>query len=206
MVLIIDNYDSFVYNIVHFLELPESEFLVVRNDRITVKEIEGMIASRKIDCIIISPGPMSPKNAGISNDVLREFYKKIPILGVCLGHECIGEVFGCRITQCGQIIHGEADDLYLEESPLYQGLSKQIKGARYHSLCIEESSFNHEELIIDARLKDGTIMGCRHRRYPLFGVQYHPESILTGENGKTILHNFINFSREYLKSEESSHA
>jgi anthranilate synthase/aminodeoxychorismate synthase-like glutamine amidotransferase len=141
--------------------------------------------------------PHVPQNAGISNDVIRHFYKEIPILGVCLGHECIGEVFGCRIVQCGQIVHGESDDLYLSESPLYEGLGSRIKGARYHSLCIGEEGFNHRDLVVDARLKDGTIMGLRHREYPLFGVQYHPESILTGENGKVILHNFIRFSKSY---------
>lgn len=197
MVFIIDNYDSFVYNIVHFLALPEDQFRVVRNDRITVEEIRELIDRKAIDCIIISPGPMSPKNAGISNDVIRHFYKEIPILGVCLGHECIGEVFGCRIVQCGQIVHGESDDLYLSESPLYEGVGSRIKGARYHSLCIGEEGFNHRDLVVDARLKDGTIMGLRHREYPLFGVQYHPESILTGENGKVILHNFIRFSKSY---------
>lgn len=197
MVLIIDNYDSFVYNIVHFLALPESGFHVVRNDAITVREIKEKIDKKIVDCIIISPGPMTPQQAGISNAVIREFYKSIPILGICLGHECIGDVFDCNIVQCKEIIHGEADDLFLDESPLYQSLASPIKGARYHSLCISEEGFNHRELIIDARLRDGTIMGVRHRSYPLFGVQYHPESILTGENGKTILHNFIDFAQSY---------
>lgn len=199
MVLIIDNYDSFVYNIIHFLALPESDFTVVRNDCITVNEISGMIDRKEIDSIIISPGPMSPKKAGISNDIIREFYKKIPIFGICLGHECIGDVFGCNITQCQEIIHGEKDDVYLCQSPLYIGLPGQIKVARYHSLRIDEVGFNFDELTVDAKLKDGTIMGVHHIKYPLFGVQYHPESILTGENGKTILHNFINFSKKYSK-------
>ena len=196
MVLIIDNYDSFVYNILHFLALPETEYMVVRNDGISVEEIQKLIDDGKIYSIIISPGPMSPLDAGISNEVIRSFYKKIPILGICLGHECIGHVFGCKIVQCKEIIHGETDDLYLEDSPIYQGLGNCIKGARYHSLCIGENGFNSEELIIDARLKDGTIMGVRHRCYPLFGLQYHPESILTGENGKKILKNFIDFSKK----------
>lgn len=202
MVLIIDNYDSFVYNIIHFLALPESEFTVVRNDRITTDTIRNMIDRKEIDCIIISPGPMSPQKAGVSNDIIREFYQHIPILGICLGHECIGDVFGCKITQCKEIIHGESDTLYLEDSPLYQGLPKQIQGARYHSLRIDENGFNSDELIVDATLKDGTIMGVRHREYPLLGVQYHPESILTGENGKIILHNFIRFSKTYRDKED----
>lgn len=197
MVLIIDNYDSFVYNIVHFLALPESKFHIVRNDAITVREVKEMIEKKIVDSIIISPGPMGPQHAGISNDVIRELYKSVPILGICLGHECIGDVFDCNIVQCKEIIHGEADDLFLEESPLYKGLTSPIKGARYHSLCISEENFNHNELIIDARLRDGMIMGVRHRIYPLFGVQYHPESILTGNNGKVILHNFIRFTQSY---------
>lgn len=199
MVLIIDNYDSFVYNIIHFLELPESDFSVVRNDCITIEKIRGMIEKKDIECIIISPGPMSPRMAGISNDIIREFYKKIPILGVCLGHECIGDVFECKITRCRDIVHGESDIVYLENSPLYENLPNQIKVARYHSLRIDEDGFNFAQLIVDARLEDGTIMGVRHRKYPLFGVQYHPESILTGDNGKIILHNFIDFSKKYAE-------
>ena len=202
MVLIIDNYDSFVYNIIHFLALPECEFTVVRNDRITVETIKDMVENKVIDCIIISPGPMSPQAAGVSNDVIREFYKVIPIFGICLGHECIGDVFGCQITQCKEIIHGESDVVYIEDSPLYAHLPDKIHAARYHSLCISEEGFNSEELIVDARIGDGTIMGVRHRKYPLFGVQYHPESILTGENGKTILHNFIAFSKKYAKENQ----
>ncbi len=201
MVLIIDNYDSFVYNIIHYLSLPENEYKVLRNDCITIEEIKDMIDKEIISCVIISPGPMSPKKAGISNDIIKNFYQIIPILGICLGHECIGDVFGCDIVQCKKIIHGEADILYLDYSPIYDGLEKQIKGARYHSLCIDSNNFNYDELIIDAKLKDGTIMGVRHRRFPLFGVQYHPESILTGENGKKILHNFINFSKKFNEKE-----
>ena len=201
MVLIIDNYDSFVYNIVHFLAFPESEFMIVRNDQITVKEIKDMIVSRNISCIIISPGPMSPPNAGISKDIIKNFFKVIPILGICLGHECIGDVFGCTIMQCKEIVHGESDTVILGDSPIYQGLNREIMGARYHSLCIDENNFNFDELIVDARLRDGTIMGVRHRKYPLFGVQYHPESILTGDNGKIILHNFINYSKKYNSEE-----
>lgn len=197
MVLIIDNYDSFVYNIIHFLELRESEYLVVRNDKIKVDEIEAMIDEKKINAIIISPGPMAPNDAGVSNDIIKSLHKKIPILGVCLGHECIGQVFNCKIERCKEIIHGEADDVYIIDSPIYKHLNKCFKAARYHSLCISRDDFNHEKLIIDAQLSDGTIMGVRHRIYPLFGVQYHPESILTGENGKAILKSFIEFSKDY---------
>ena len=197
MVLIIDNYDSFVYNIIHFLELPDDEYFVVRNDKITVTEIRELIEEKKINSIIISPGPMAPNEAGISNAVIESFYKEIPILGICLGHECIGQVFGCGIEICDEIIHGEADDIYIEASPIYNGLESCFRATRYHSLRVSEKDFNNQELIIDARLKDGTIMGVRHKKYPLFGVQYHPESILTGENGKKILRNFIEFSKSY---------
>lgn len=195
MLLIIDNYDSFVYNIIHVLNLPENEFIVRRNDEITIDEINNM----NISAIIISPGPMSPKEAGISNDIIRVFYDKIPILGICLGHECIGEVFGGKLTQCNEIIHGEADELILSDSKLYEGLPDRIMGARYHSLKIDEKTFMSNELRVNAILKNGTIMGIEHNQFPLYGVQFHPESILTGQDGKRILDNFIKISQSFEK-------
>lgn len=202
MILIIDNYDSFVYNILHFIELPLSAYYVVRNDQITTDDIGLMIERKSVDAIIISPGPMSPDDCGISNDVIHRFYKFVPILGVCLGHECIGKVFGCEIVQCKHIVHGESDTIYLAPSPLYRGLDKIIQGARYHSLCISERNFPYDDLFIDARLQDGTIMGVRHHKYPLFGVQYHPESIITGANGKVILKNFVELAEKYHEKRE----
>lgn len=195
MLLIIDNYDSFVYNIIHVLNLPENKFIVRRNDEITIDEIDN----GGVNAIIISPGPMTPKEAGISNDIIRKFYKQIPILGICLGHECIGEVFGGALTQCEEIIHGEADDIILSESKLYEGLPGSIMGARYHSLKIDGKTFKSDEIHVNARLKNGTIMGIEHNQYPLYGVQFHPESILTGQAGKTILNNFVKISDSFRK-------
>mgnify|MGYP004579577161 CR=1 FL=1 len=193
MLLIIDNYDSFVYNIIHVLNLPESDFVVRRNDEITIDEIYDM----RVSSIIISPGPMSPKEAGISNDIIKEFYDKVPILGICLGHECIGEVFGGTLIQCEEIIHGEADEIILSVSNLYEGLSDKILGARYHSLKIDETTFACNEIRVNAILNNGTIMGIEHNKYPLYGVQFHPESILTGLNGKKILDNFMKISDDF---------
>ena len=200
MLLIIDNYDSFVYNIIHVLNLPEKDFIVRRNDEITIDEISNM----NISAIIISPGPMSPKEAGISNDIIRVFYDKIPILGICLGHECIGEVFGGKLTQCDEIIHGEADEIILSASKLYEGLSDRIMGARYHSLKIDENTFITNELRVNAILKNGTIMGIEHNQFPLYGVQFHPESILTGSDGKRILDNFVRISKAFEKTQCAS--
>ncbi len=198
MVLIIDNYDSFVYNIVHFLGLSETEFTVVRNDAFTLDEIDVP----EVRSIIISPGPMTPEEAGLSCEVVRCLHKKKPILGICLGHECIGTTFGIGIRQCQEIIHGESYEILLESSRLYTGLPERIKGARYHSLCLDPMYFPNSLLRVNACLSDGTIMGVEHHSAPLYGVQFHPESILTGENGKRILHNFLALSQEFYASKE----
>ena len=198
MLLIIDNYDSFVYNIIHVIGLPEDEFTVRRNDQITADEIE----KAGFDSVIISPGPMTPDQAGVSNEVIRRFCGKLPILGICLGHECIGKVFGSRVEQCPEIIHGEADEIILSGSRLYKDLPGKIMGARYHSLRLNEDTLDKNAFLVNARLKDGTIMGIEHKTAPLFGVQFHPESILTGENGKKILDNFMEISREFRRGTE----
>lgn len=187
MILIIDNYDSFVMNIVHRMELPESEFILKRNDEIDL----DFIAQNNIEAVIISPGPMTPKEAGISNDIIKAYYDKIPILGICLGHECIAEVFGCSVKQYENVVHGETSIMELKPSALYEGLADKIPATRYHSLVVNQEGFNEKELLVNARLEDGTIMGLEHRKYPVFGVQFHPESILTGENGIKMLKNFI---------------
>ncbi len=187
MILIVDNYDSFVYNIVHYLNLPIEEFIILRNDHININKI----ASNRIDGIIISPGPMGPEEAGISNEIINRYYKSKPILGICLGHQCLGSVFGCVIGQCQNVIHGERSVIKLGDSPLFNGLDNEILAARYHSLYIKEANFNNSELRVIATLKDGTIMGIQHKIFPVFGLQFHPESILTNENGKKILGNFL---------------
>lgn len=193
MVLIIDNYDSFVYNILHYMNKPSENFLVLRNDDFTIDSLKAY----DIKAIVISPGPMSPNEAGLSNSIIKCFYNRVPILGICLGHQCIGSVFGCTVEQYYDIKHGEASKINLRNSIIYEGLSSEIVAARYHSLYIASASFNDADLKVNAFLDDGTIMGIEHRKYPVFGVQFHPESILTGVNGARILNNFLNLSKHF---------
>lgn len=188
MILIIDNYDSFVMNIIHFMELEENEYLMKRNDEITIEEVKKI---DDLEAIIISPGPMTPKEAGVSNELIRYYYDKLPILGICLGHQCIAEIFDSKVGVYEGVVHGETGSVRLGESELYKKLPNVIQATRYHSLVVYPEDFCHEKLKINAVLEDGTIMGIEHREYPVFGVQFHPESILTGENGKVILRNFM---------------
>lgn len=196
MLLLVDNYDSFVYNIIHFLGLEPDQFEVIRNDEIDVNSI-----GTHYDSVIISPGPMTPSEAGCSNEIIRKYYKKIPILGICLGMECIGAVFGAELKQCERIKHGKSDIVELYKSKLFTGLPLHIEAARYHSLYISSDNLN-ERIVVNARLKDGMIMGIEHCDYPLYGVQFHPESILTGENGKKILGNFLRIRDEWGRRNE----
>jgi anthranilate synthase component 2 len=188
MLLLIDNYDSFVYNVFHWIDVAENEILVRRNDAVTV---DSILADNSTRGIIISPGPMGPPEAGISNELIsRAGRRGIPVLGICLGHQCIGHVFGCTITRHPAPVHGKAGRIELASSPLFDGLPSAIEAARYHSLHISPVGFNDNELQITARLSDGTIMGIQHRRHPIYGVQFHPESVLSGDHGKRILNNF----------------
>lgn len=187
MLLIVDNYDSFVTNIVHFLEFDSSRIWVARNDRIDLADI----GRRGVKAIILSPGPMSPTEAGLCNEIIRTCSREIPILGICLGHQCIGHVFGCQVLRHPTPTHGKKSLVRLEDSPLYQGLGDSIQAARYHSLYVARDGFAHDQLVVNAQLEDGTIMGVQHRTRPVYGVQFHPESILTGEPGKAILRNFV---------------
>ncbi len=188
MIVIIDNYDSFVYNIYHLIDKANKEVQIFRNDKIAAQDIKQLNASH----IIISPGPMAPKQSGCSMEVIKEFYKTIPILGICLGHQAIGEVFNCNIIKSNNPIHGQMHNVILGESLLYKNLPNEIHAGRYHSLIISNDRFNHDELQINATLKDGTIMGVQHKQYPLFGTQFHPESILTEQGvGSQILKNFL---------------
>lgn len=191
MYLIIDNYDSFTYNIVQYLsELTTDSIKVVRNDRISIQEIEKMRPSG----IIISPGPGRPEDAGISMDVVRTFAGSIPILGICLGHQVIGEAFGGKIIQARHIMHGKTDSMTHDGRGLFRSVIQPAKIVRYHSLSIEEESFP-EVLEITSRASDGEIMGIRHREYVVEGVQFHPESI-AGDDGKKMLKNFLCYKRE----------
>jgi anthranilate synthase/phosphoribosyltransferase len=185
MLLLIDNYDSFTYNLYQYLSELGEDVEVVRNDKITVSEIEKMNPDR----IVISPGPSSPLNAGISNEVIRHFGSKVPILGVCLGHQCIGYVYGGRVVRAKQVMHGKASAIHHSNRGLFAGLSDPISAIRYHSLMVEREGLP-ECLEVTAWTDDGTVMGLKHRQYPVEGVQFHPESFMT-QCGKEILKNFL---------------
>jgi anthranilate synthase/aminodeoxychorismate synthase-like glutamine amidotransferase len=196
-ILIIDNYDSFVYNIVHWLTIPQSRIHVSRNDAISLDEIAN---SSDIAGIIISPGPMGPADAGISNALIAAMAPTgVPILGICLGHQCIGHVYGARIERHPKPMHGKASLVTLEkDDPLFEGLPADLLVGRYHSLHVVDEGLDARELHVTARnLEDGTVMALRHERWPVFGVQFHPESILTGEPGRRILDNFAALARRY---------
>lgn len=185
MILVIDNYDSFTYNLVQYLGELGSELDVYRNDRITLDKIRRMKPSK----ILISPGPGEPRNAGISEDVIRNFGVSTPILGVCLGHQAIGEVFGGKIIVSRSIMHGKVSDIYHDGKGIFKDIPSPFEATRYHSLLIERKTFP-KALRITAQTKDKEIMGLQHKKYPIYGLQFHPESILTLE-GKKILKNFL---------------
>jgi len=185
MILLIDNYDSFVFNLARYFEELGQETVVVRNDAITVAEI----AARQPSAIVISPGPCTPQEAGISLAVIREFSDSIPHLGVCLGHQALGEAFGGRVVRAAEPVHGRTSLIHHRATGLFAGLPTPMRATRYHSLIVEEASLP-EPLRVTARTADGTIMGLEHRSRPVYGVQFHPESVLT-EQGHAILANFL---------------
>jgi len=185
MLLIIDNYDSFTYNLVQCLGELGEDIKVFRNDRISLGRIKDL-APRQI---IISPGPGRPEDAGISNELIKSFSGKIPILGVCLGHQCVGEVFGGRIVRARRLMHGKTSLIYHNGRTLFRGVKNPFEATRYHSLIIERRTFPSCLRII-AETKSKEIMGLKHTRFPVWGVQFHPESILT-RPGKKILANFV---------------
>jgi len=187
MILVIDNYDSFTYNLVQYLGELGADLKVFRNDKIAVSEIKKM----KPEKILLSPGPGEPKNAGISEGLIRAVAEKIPILGVCLGHQSIGEAFGGRIVLAKRIMHGKTSMIYHNGKEIFKGVRNPFEATRYHSLVVERKSLP-KVLTVTAqtRDRDKEIMGLKHKNYPIWGVQFHPESILTGE-GKKILGNFL---------------
>jgi len=187
-IVVIDNYDSFTYNLVQRLGELDSrlDIRVFRNDQITVPEIEAL----KPTHIIISPGPCTPREAGISNDVIRHFAPKTPILGVCLGHQCIGHVFGGEIVRNFRIMHGKTSLIYHDGRGVFVGLANPFEATRYHSLVIRRETWNHPDFELAAWTAEGEIMGIRHKCWPLHGVQFHPESFLTIE-GPKLLANFL---------------
>jgi anthranilate synthase/aminodeoxychorismate synthase-like glutamine amidotransferase len=184
MILVIDNYDSFTYNLVQYLGELGATIKVVRNDQITLDEIRELNPDR----IVISPGPGDPDDGGISNDVIREFGPMIPILGVCLGHQCIGQVYGGNVTRAPRLMHGKTSPVYHGNDGLFNGVPSPFQATRYHSLIVEEPIPDCLQII--AFTSEGEVMGVRHKVHPVVGVQFHPESILT-EHGKRILLNFI---------------
>ena len=188
MILIIDNYDSFTYNIAQYVGEISDDIHIFKNDNIGVSEIEDLNCSH----IIISPGPGQPSDTGICNNLIKEFYKKIPILGVCMGHQVIGTAFNCNVIKNKRVFHGKVSEIYHnKKSKLFQNIPKQFKATRYHSLIIDKETVP-SELMINSWLDDNTVMGIEHIEYPVYGVQFHPESIQT-EYGKTLIKNFINF-------------
>jgi len=185
VILVIDNYDSFVYNLVQYLGKLGKKVKVYRNNKISLKQIE----EKTPEAIIISPGPGRPKNAGISKDIIKHFASSVPILGVCLGHQCIGEVFGAKVVLAKNLVHGKTSLIYHNEMDIYQDIENPFVATRYHSLIIKNKSLPNC-LIKTAWIEEDEIMGIRHKEYPVFGMQFHPESILT-KVGEKLLRNFI---------------
>ena len=185
MLLVIDNYDSFTYNLVQYFGELGAEMRIYRNDEITLDEIVDLAPER----ICISPGPCTPKEAGISNDVIREFGSKLPLLGVCLGHQCVGHVFGASVVRADRLMHGKTSLVEHNGEGVFAGLENPFEATRYHSLIVKRDTVP-DCLEITAETAEKEIMGLRHRELPVFGVQFHPESILTGE-GKKLLKNFL---------------
>jgi anthranilate synthase/aminodeoxychorismate synthase-like glutamine amidotransferase len=185
MLLLIDNYDSFTYNLAQILGALGQVLLVRRNDCITPDEIAELRPER----IVISPGPCTPREAGVSEAVIRRFAGQIPILGVCLGHQAIGEVFGGRVVRAPRVMHGKTSEIHHDGKSIFRGLPPAFQATRYHSLIVARESLPRC-LSISAETADGTIMGLRHRKYPVEGVQFHPESVLTTPGAK-LLENFL---------------
>jgi anthranilate synthase/aminodeoxychorismate synthase-like glutamine amidotransferase len=185
MILVLDNYDSFTYNLVQYLGELGATMHVARNDALTVDDVERLGP----EGIVISPGPGNPDGAGISLDLIRRFHTRVPILGVCLGHQAIGQAFGGTVARARKQMHGKTSRISHDGRGVFKGLPEGFEATRYHSLVVLEAGLP-ADLEISARAEDGEIMGLRHRRYPVEGVQFHPESILTGQ-GKALLANFL---------------
>ena len=186
MILMIDNYDSFTYNLVQYLSELGEKLVVYRNDKVSLAEIRGLGPSH----IVISPGPGRPIDAGVSKRVIDEFSKYVPILGVCLGHQCIAEVFGGKVVRAKKLMHGKTSIIHHTRQGIFKGIPNPFEATRYHSLIVDKKSLP-SILKVTARTKENEIMALEHKKLPVWGVQFHPESILT-QNGKKLLKNFIN--------------
>ena len=189
MLLVIDNYDSFTYNLVQYLGEMGAPMHIRRNDQITLEDIERLKPER----IMISPGPCSPREAGLSNEIIRVFGPRLPLFGVCLGHQCIGHTFGATVGVNYRMMHGKVSPIQHNGRDLFEGMPNPFSATRYHSLVIQRDTVP-DCLEITAETAEGEIMGVRHKQYPIWGVQFHPESILT-ESGRTILQNFLKLGR-----------
>ena len=185
MVFVLDNYDSFTFNLVQYMGELGARVEVRRNDELTPEEVEALAPER----IVLSPGPCTPQEAGISIDLIRHMAGKLPILGVCLGHQAIGAAFGGQVVRAAKLMHGKTSEVEHDGRSIFAGLATPMTCTRYHSLIVQEKGLP-EELEVSARTADGTIMGLRHRRFPIEGVQFHPESVLT-HDGKRLIQNFL---------------
>lgn len=197
MLLMIDNYDSFVFNLVRYIEELGEEVLIYRNDKISVEEIKEL----NIDGIIISPGPKSPKDAGISLDILNNFKGVKPILGICLGHQCIGYYFNNKVIKGREPVHGKISYINHNGKDLFKGVKNPLRVTRYHSLIIDNENLNND-IEVTSYTEDNIIMGVRHKTYPIYGVQFHPEAEMT-EEGHKILENFINITKEFKEEKNA---
>ena len=189
MVLVIDNYDSFTYNLVQYLGELQVELQVHRNDQITVEQARALKPER----ILVSPGPCSPNESGLSNEIIREFGKEIPVFGVCLGHQCIGHTFGAKVVVNYRMMHGKTSPIRHDGKDLFEGMPNPFNATRYHSLVIQRDTLP-DFLEVTAETDEGEVMGIRHKELPIWGVQFHPESILT-ENGRRIMQNFLKLKK-----------
>ncbi len=185
MIFVLDNYDSFTYNLVQYMGELGAEMTIRRNDELTVDEVEALDPER----ILLSPGPCTPQEAGISIELIQRFAGKVPVLGVCLGHQAIGAAFGGDVVRAPKLMHGKTSEVEHDGKTIFTSLSSPMTCTRYHSLIVSERNLP-EELEISARTADGTIMGLRHRKHPVEGVQFHPESVLTSD-GKRLIKNFL---------------
>jgi anthranilate synthase/aminodeoxychorismate synthase-like glutamine amidotransferase len=189
MIFVLDNYDSFTYNLVQYLGELGAEVVIRRNDQVSVAEVAALLPER----IVVSPGPCTPSQAGISVDLIRHFAGKVPVLGVCLGHQALGEAFGAKVVRSAHLMHGKTSQVHHDNRTIFQGLPFPITATRYHSLIVQESDLPRElEVSAWTTERDGsrTIMGLRHRNFQLEGVQFHPESVLT-DQGKKLMENFL---------------
>jgi anthranilate synthase/aminodeoxychorismate synthase-like glutamine amidotransferase len=195
MILMIDNYDSFTYNLVQYLGQLGEDVVVRRNDETTLEEIEAMAP----EAIVLSPGPCTPEEAGITLDVVRRFHEQIPILGICLGHQAIGQAFGGRVVRAERVMHGKTSPVVNDGRTTFRGMPNPVTAGRYHSLIVERGTLP-DCLAVSAETEEGEIMGIRHQTHPVEGLQFHPESILT-PNGKRMLRNFL---EAYVRKEDRS--